>query len=167
MASRPKMHKRMITGGSISAGAFGVSGGLGVSTSMFPTDAAHCRKLLDVIDDKRAFIDVGPRENGQWVVESLSEVRKMATATASLLESEEGVAEVKNIATACRVFMRDYDPGDRPDVLDACLEALRAEVGTSVEALRLMYGLPALVNFNTKRFNRSAIDVLEGWLNRP
>src|SRR5699024_2860473 len=105
MVRRPKLYKRIVTGASATGGVLGATAGFGIDTALVPTDAGNCQKLLDLIDDKRVFYDPVAWENGRWSLKSVAEVRKMATATASLMEAEEGVGEVKHIATACRRFM--------------------------------------------------------------
>ena len=124
--ARPRRYRRIITGGGIS------TGGISVDTSLLPTEAHHCQQLVDLIDDKDAFVAPHSMELGDEVVSSIAEVRRMATSTKSLLDSEETRAETENIATACRNFMRDYHAGDDPRVLTACLDALRKEVAMAL-----------------------------------
>lgn len=160
---RPRRHKRVITGGGGSAAGFGFS----VSTALVPTDAQHCQVLVDVIDDKDAFVMDPNREDGARVIASIAEVRKLATSTGSLVDSVEGMEEAQNIATACRTFMRDYREGDDPRVLAACLSAMRAEVGESVAVLVKMLGLRPPSRFDVSPYEPRAMDILSGWMDRP
>ncbi|WP_152915957.1 hypothetical protein [Arthrobacter sp. RIT-PI-e] len=107
------------------------------------------------------------REVGARVFVSIEEVRKLAVSTQSLVESVEAMEEARNIATACRTFMREYKEGDDPRVLAGILSAMRADVGESVAFLVQMLGLRPPSRFDVSPFEQRALDVLAGWLNRP
>lgn len=162
---RPKRYKRVITGAGIGFGASGFSASM--ATALVPADEQHCQVLIDVIDDKDAFVMSPNREDGTWVVSSIAEVRKLATSTLSLVDSVEAMEEARNIANACRTFMRDYHEGDDPRVLQACLLAMRAEVGESVAFLVKMFGLRPPSRFDVTPYEPRALEILSGWLDRP
>lgn len=159
--TRPRRYRRIITGGGISTSGFSVD------TSLLPTEAHHCQQLVDLIDDKDVFVAPHSMEIGSEVVPSVAEVRRMATSTKGLLDSEETRAETENIAAACRHFMRDYKVGDDPRVLNASLDALRKEVGTSVAFLVDILKLHAPTNFDISSYRISATEILDGWLKKP
>ncbi|KNC20359.1 hypothetical protein AC792_01130 [Arthrobacter sp. RIT-PI-e] len=163
MVARPDHYKRVITGGGLGVPGFSAS----ISTALVPTDAKHCQVLVDVIDDKDAFVMHPDREVGARVFVSIEEVRKLAVSTQSLVESVEAMEEARNIATACRTFMREYKEGDDPRVLAGILSAMRADVGESVAFLVQMLGLRPPSRFDVSPFEQRALDVLAGWLNRP
>lgn len=156
--SRPRRFRRVVTGGSVTS--------LGLDTSLVPTDAHHCQQLLSLIDNKDVFTAPVHREVSSHVLDSVKEVRKMATATEGLVDGEETYEEVHNIATACRQFMRDYDDSMDSAVLAAALESLRAEVGGSLEVLVRILGLRPTTDFDLTPYERRAITILEGWLDR-
>lgn len=140
--------------------------GAALDTSLVLSDAHHCQVLVDVIDDKDAFVVHSNFEKGAHVVASIGEVRKLATSTVSLVDSVEALEEAKNIATACRTFMRDYSEDDDPRVLAACLSALRADVGESVAFLVKILSLRAPTNFDVSSYEPRALDIVQSWLNK-
>lgn len=148
----------------MSISATGAGGG--ISSSLVPSDAHHCQILVDFIDDKDAFVESHHREIGAHVLSSVGEVRKLATSTLSLVDSVEAMEEVKNIATACRTFMRNYDAGDDQRVMSSSLAAMRAEAGGSVAFLVRILGLRPTSRFDVTAFEPRATEILEGWLDR-
>jgi hypothetical protein len=162
---RPKRYKRVITGAGIGFGASGFSASM--ATALVPSDGQHCQVLVDVIDDKDAFVMSPTREVGTRVLVSIAEVRKLATSTVSLVDSVEVMEEARNIATACRTFMRNYDESDDPRVLEACLLAMRADVGESVAFLVKMLDLRPPTRFDVTPYEPRALEILSGWLDRP
>lgn len=150
--------KRVITGGSI--------GGLSIATQLVPTDAAHCQELVDVIDNRRVFTAPVTLEIGDDVIKSVKEVRSLAVSTQSLVDTLEASEEARCIAQACQTLMRDYRPGMDDRVLDAALQALRAEVGGSVSVLVRIFNLRGPVEFDVSDYADRATQVLEGWLDR-
>lgn len=156
--SRPQRFRRIITGGQI--------GSLALDTSLVPHEAQYCQTLLDLIDNKDAFTLPIDQEDSAWVVASIKEVRTLATSTVSLVDAEEVVEEVRNIATACRQFMRDFHPNLTAPVQQAALEALRVEVGGSLAVLVRILGLRPPQDFILTPYEGRALRVLEGWLDR-
>lgn len=162
---RPTRYKRVITGAGMGIGVSGFSAAM--ATALVPSDEQHCQVLIDVIDDKDAFVMSPNREVGTRVVSSIAEVRKLATSTVSLVDSVEAMEEAKNIATACRTFMREYSEGDDPRVLQGCLSALRADVGESVAFLVKILDLRPPTRFDVTPYEPRALEILSGWLDRP
>ena len=63
--------------------------GASISTSLLKTDAAYLQRLMDFIDDKHAFWGASHQEVPAHVLESVAQVRELATDTRSLCDSEE------------------------------------------------------------------------------
>lgn len=156
--SRPRRFRRVVTGGSVTS--------LGLDMSLVPTDAHHCQQLLSLIDNKDVFTAPVRREVSSHVLDSVKEVRTMATATEGLVDGEETYEEVHNIAKACRQFMRDYDASMDGAVLAAALDSLRAEVGGSLGVLVKILGLRPTRDFDLTPYEGRAITILQGWLDR-
>lgn len=107
------------------------------------------------------------REIGPRFITSIAEVRKLATSTGSLVGSVEAREEAKNIASACRTFMRDFDNSDDPRVSTACVAALRTEVGESVVVLVQLLSLQRPSRFNVAAFKPRALEILSSWMDNP
>lgn len=157
---RPNRYKRIITG------VTGSATGFGVSSTILPSEADHCQKLVALIDNKDVFTaDIG-REVPDAVIKAVQEVRSMAVSTEGLIDGEETYGEVNNIARACRQFMRDYDTSMDPEVLEAALMALRASVGESVAFLVHVLELRPPKDFDVSPYQERGLDILSEWLNR-
>lgn len=161
--ARPKQHKRVITGGSITLGW----GGLSLDTTLVTSDAHHCQVLVDVIDDKDVFVVDPNSEDWDEVIHSLNEVRKLAVSTKSLVRSEEVSEEASHIASACRQYMRESKGAEDPRVLSGLILSMRAQVGESVAFLVKLLKLSPPTRFDYGTYEQSALDLLEGWLNQP
>lgn len=141
----PDKTKRVVVGGSASLT------GAGLSTTLVTTDEQHLQVLSDVIDDKRVFWAAWDVENVNHVRESILEVRKLATATRSLCESKEASEIAAHIATACRTFIADFDPGSvDPRVSRAQLEALRKSVRSEIARAREVFHISLPDNLDIK-----------------
>lgn len=157
---RPKRYRRIVTGGGVSLT------GASVSTSLVPTDAQHCQVLVGFIDDKDVFTAPFHREVPVFALDSVEQVRKIATGTRSLVDSVEVEEEVKHIAAACRTFMREYRAGEPDEVFETCLAAMRAEVGESVAVLVKLLALRPPTNFDVGPYEHRATEILDGWMSR-
>lgn len=85
------------------------------------------------------------------------------------MESEEAAAIADSIAFACRVFMREFNPGDQHHPADdfrimaAQLKAMRAEVGRAVTLALHVFGLATPSNLDLSEHDVSARLMLEDW----
>ncbi|MGB3686594.1 MAG: hypothetical protein WA991_12295 [Ornithinimicrobium sp.] len=156
--SRPRRYRRVVTGGSLTS--------LGLDMSLVPADGHHCQQLLSLIDNKDIFTAPVDREVSRHVLDSVKEVRTMATATEGLVDGEETYEEVHHIAGACRLFMRDYDANMDSLVFATALESLRAEVGGSLGVLVKILGLRPTREFDLTPYEGRATTILQGWLDR-
>ncbi|WP_026553135.1 hypothetical protein [Arthrobacter sp. H20] len=120
--------------------------------------------LVDVIDGKDVFVVAPQTEIPDEVIDSVKEVRRIATSTVSLVESLEVMEEVRHIETACKTFMRDYHKGDDVAALATGLEALRADVGESVAFLAKVLKLRGPSRFDVSPYEPRATEILQGWL---
>lgn len=152
--------RRVITGGSIGLG--GESLTLGVDTALVRTDVHHAQVLVDFIDDKDVFVVPFDLEVPDHAIESVKEVRSLATSTATLLESAEAAHQAKAIASACRDFMRAVNSDD-PVVLNAALDALRAQVGSAGGVLVRILGLTPPRRFDIQKY-RQRTEAFVRWL---
>ncbi|MDO5374053.1 MAG: hypothetical protein Q4F10_11415 [Corynebacterium glutamicum] len=123
---KPSKYRRIWSGISIS------TTGIGIDSTLVTSDAAHLGKLITFIDDKRVFYDPVSLEVPTQLIEPVKLTRKLATATASSVDSVEASEIATRIADACRQFMRDFDQKDPTSVWAPVLSALRSEVEFSI-----------------------------------
>lgn len=144
MTTRYKKHRRVFTGVSAS-----LTGG-GVSTSLVQTDGSYLRTLVSLIDNKAAFFDPVHLEAPGRLVDSVKEVRTLATATQSSVESKEAEELAFAIADACRVFMRDFDESMDPAVWQGVLTALRIVVNRHAALAVSVFHVPTPRNLDLR-----------------
>lgn len=139
-----RKYKRIFDGISISTPV----GGVGYSTSLVKSDSQYLQETVDFVDDKRAFFEDIKREYPDHVVESVKEVRKLALANKSLVDSQEAADVLESIRAACQRFMTDYHPKDSDLVLIRSLDALRRVVFEEIAIVVNLYSLKPPVNIN-------------------
>lgn len=126
---------------------FGLPGGVArISGELIDSDAKQLRELVNVIDDKGVFFDPYHLEVPGYFITSIEEVRKAATATKSKVRSGEAAEIADRIATACRIFMRDFSTEDPQEVWSLVLSALRSEVGFAVSVAVHDFRIPEPTN---------------------
>lgn len=163
----PAKFRRRITGASA-----GLTGG-GVSAALVQTDGAHLQELVDFIDGRGAFYYSIDLEVPDQVVTSVLEVRKMAGAKKSAVESEEAAEVAQSIETACRVFCRDFNPGrpghpaDDTKLMAAQLDALRRSVSRDMAFAVLAFGLAVPMNLDLSGADVAAKLMLDRWEETP
>lgn len=139
-----RKYRRVFTGGSA-----GLTGG-GVSTSLVQTDGSYLHTLIVLIDNKGAFFDPVHLEQPGRLADSVKEVRTLAVATQSSVESLEAYEIAFAIADACRVFMRDFDEAMDPAVWSGVLTALRRAVERQIALATLVFQMPTPRNLDLK-----------------
>lgn len=157
---RMKKYRRVLTGVSVSLS------GLGGSSTLVQTDQSHLDNLVNLIDNKGVFYDDLDIEKSAYLVDSVKEVRTLATATESLVESVEAYEIASNIADACRVFMRDFDQTMDTCVWKGVLQALRVQVVRYVSLATLIYGVPAPKNLDVQPHDDYVEQKYEEWRNQ-
>lgn len=160
MSGRLKKHRRVYTGvsGSLTGG--------GISTSLIQSDESYLRVLTTLIDNKAAFFEPVHQENPGRLVDSVKEVRTLAVATQSSVESEEAEELAFAIADACRVFMRDFDESMDPSVWHGVLTAMRLVVNRHVALAVLTFGVPTPRNLDLQAQDDTVQLMLEHWRRR-
>jgi hypothetical protein len=144
-----------------------------MSTSLVQTDGGHLQELVDFIDGRGAFYYAMAIEVPSQVVESVLEVRKMAGAKKSAVESEEASEVAESIETACRLFCRDFNPGrpghpaDDAQLMAAQLDALRRSVARDVAFAVLAFGLAPPKSLDLGDADVAAKVMLERWEQEP
>lgn len=159
--------KRMKKFKNVFAGVTVGSSYLQVSSKTIKTDGAYLDKLIILIDNKGIFYDQMANERPERFVDSVKEVRTLANATESLVESQEAADIAFNIADACRVFMRDFDVTMNPSVWQGVLTALRAQVSRYVSLAVVAFDVPAPRNFKLKPSGDWVQQKLLEWRNHP
>lgn len=144
-----------------------------MSAALIQTDGAHLQELVDYVDGRGAFYYPINFEVPNQVVASVLEVRKMAGAKKSAVESEEAAAVAQSIETACRVFCRDFNPGrpghpaDDAQLMAALLDALRRSVARDVAFAVLAFGIATPVNLDLSGVDVAARVMLSNWQGTP
>ncbi|MGK3950344.1 hypothetical protein [Microbacterium sp. K2] len=150
-----RKYRRVFTGGSA-----GLTGG-GVSTSLVQTDGSYLHALIALIDNKGAFFDPLDLEHTGRLADSVKEVRTLAVATQSSVESQEAYEIAFAIADACRVFMRDFDESMDLVVWGGVLTALRREVERQTALAVLVFQMPTPRNLDLKAQDETVQLMLE------
>lgn len=134
-----RLYKRKFTP-QIQIGTSGLSAAL--AAQLVPSETSYVQQLIDLIDDKDVFTAPLASEVGEHVIESVKEVRAMARATRSNVESLELRDLVAEIAEACGRFMRDFSAKYSSTTQAAQFEALRNDTFTAAAALVNACDLP-------------------------
>ena len=150
-----KKYRRVLTGASGS-----LTGG-GASTSLVQSDGSYLHELVTLIDNKGVFFDPLNLEVPDRFVGSVKEVRTLAVATQSSVESVEASDIAFGIADAARVFMRDFDDQMDPVVWQSVLTALRRTVSRYVALSVLIFQVPTPRNLDLQAQDDTVQAMLE------
>jgi hypothetical protein len=82
----------------------------GISWNPPESDRGVARKLITFLEDRRALYNPYSRENPEWVIESVLEIRKRLTDTLETLNENSDISpHLRAMRAACRKFMNETE----------------------------------------------------------
>lgn len=136
--------------------------GGGVSGTLVKSDQSICQAFVDYVADKRFVTDDIRTEVGDHVFQSVQNVRNYAVQAMHLPRSRTARQSMKNVANACRDYVRGVSGDVDQPTLEVALLALRKRIGVELVALVTKYSLDCDVDLT--EFRDDGIEVLERWM---